>query len=79
MQVDERPFNLALILFIVIFITIGMISFKFGITNPLTLSAILWALVGLFDFGLGLLPRQGAATFVAAIIFIVFVFREAAR
>lgn len=46
---------LNLIIFFVIFIATGIMSYKFGYTSPAVVSGIVFALVFIFDFGLGLI------------------------
>jgi hypothetical protein len=50
-----QGFGLNLFSFIIIFITIGTLSWKYSIDNPLIISGALLFMVWLFEFGLGLI------------------------
>jgi hypothetical protein len=75
-------FGRYLIIFLIIFISIGVMSYKFGITSPVTLSALLFAVVFFFDVVVNLLPTPINAiphslTFLAAIILVTLLIKEA--
>ena len=48
-------FGLAILTFFIIFITTGIMSYKFGISDIKTISVLLFTLVLFFDVGLGLM------------------------
>ncbi len=49
-------FGLSLIIFITMFILIGIMSLKFGFTSPGAISFLIFAVVLFFDVGVGILP-----------------------
>ena len=48
-------FGLAIISFLFIFLFTGIVSYKFGITSPAAISALVFSLVLFLDVGLGIL------------------------
>ena len=78
-------FGRAIIVFLIVFIFVGVMSFKFGITSLTGISSLIFALVAFFDVGLGMIPSplEGAfpnfPTVVMALIVIGILFREAYR
>ncbi len=73
-----NDFSWALIIFVVIFIVTGIMSYTYGLTNPATITFIIFALVGLLDVGLGLIPNPIPSTtlnnFPTVFMFIIFMF-----
>ena len=74
-------FGRYLITFLILFLTIGIFSFKFGVNSPLILSAMTFAIIFFFDVVVGLVPTPINAiphslTFLALIILITFAIRE---
>ncbi len=69
-------FGVAIIIFLIMFTTIGILSFKFGLNSPEAIMLIAFFVVALFDIGFGLVPSPfeksitGAPTFIALIILI---------
>lgn len=47
--------SLNLIIFILIFCSVGIISYKFGLQSPAAVSGMVFALVAVFDYGLGMI------------------------
>ena len=79
-------FGLAIILFLFIFGFTGIMSWKFGLTSPATITAILFSLVLFFDVGLGLFDNlnpvgavQNFPTIFVGIILIGVIIKEATR
>lgn len=77
-------FGLTIIIFLIIFISVGIMSFKFGLTSPASIMSLLFALVLFFDVGLGLIPNPVGAvthfpTIFMAIILIAVMIRGAVR
>jgi len=73
--------NLALIVFLIIFITTGIISYKFGLTSPAVISSVIFILVFLFDYILGMIPSpigaiENLPTVIMAIIMISLIIKE---
>jgi len=76
-------FGLGIIIFLIVFLTTGLISWKFGIQNAAAISMVFFGLVLLFDVGLGLmsgLTPIGAIpylpTIFCAIIMLALLVRE---
>ena len=69
-------FGLNLIIFLVIFLSAGVMSYSFGITSPAAISGIIWAETAFFDVALGLVTPPAFATVVphAATVFIGLIF-----
>lgn len=62
-------FTLALLIFFAIFIFVGVLSYKFGITSPAAIMGVITGIVALFDYGFNLIPvKYGLATWVIFII-----------
>lgn len=82
----SNSFTLALFVFAFIFIVTGVFSWKFGITSPAALSALVFMQVLFFDVGLGLMDsfaREGAVvsfpTIFIGIIMVSLLIREGLR
>jgi len=76
--------SFVLVLFVIIFVIMGVLSLNFGITSPVTLSFVLLLIVGFFDVYLELVPRSSAVplplpTIFIGIIFIGLLYREVQR
>jgi len=76
-------FGLAIITFLLIFVTTGIMSYKFGITNPASISVFVFTLILFFDVGLGLLDNLNPVgaiphfiTVLTGIIMVGVMFRE---
>ncbi len=67
-------FGLGIIIFMIILITTGIMSFKFGITSPAGISIIVFAMVLFFDVGLGIMPNPIGAVPNFPSIFVGVVF-----
>lgn len=75
-----NPFSLGLIVFVIIFVSGGILSAKFGISSPATIIGVVAALVMVFDAGLGLFPTaRYLPTLIMVIVAIGFMLREGAR
>jgi len=77
--IDE--FGKYLLIFLVLFISVGVMSYKFGLVSPVAISSMVFAIVFFFDVTLDLLPEPVNAipntlTFISLIIVVVLVFRE---
>ena len=74
---------LNLIIFIIIFVSVGMMSYKFTIRSPATISGMVFALVFFFDFGLGLISIDMGIpyfpTFFTGLIMVSLIIREAIK
>lgn len=75
-------FGRYLIIFLVLFISVGVVSFKFGLTSPLSISSMIFAIVFFFDVVVELLPTPIRAiphslTYLSLLILIVLIIKEA--
>ena len=69
------------IVFMILFLTVGIMGYKYGATNPLVLSAMIFAIVFFFDVVVDLLPEISGAvpnvlTYIAALILVISIFKE---
>lgn len=73
-------FGRYLIAFIIIFISVGIMGYKFGISSPLGLISLLFGIVLFFDSVVGLLPAirgvEHLPTFIAGLILILAILNE---
>lgn len=65
---------LTIIVFIIIFFITGFMSYKFGLNSPAAIAGILFALVGFFDVGLGMIasPLNAIPHFATMLIGVIF-------
>jgi hypothetical protein len=73
-------FGRYLIIFIIIFLTVGIVSYKYGLTSPLTVSTTIFSIVLFFDIVAGLIPAikgiNHLLTYISALILVLVIFRE---
>lgn len=77
-------FGKSIIIFLIIFVFVGVMSFKFGLVSPAGISGLTFALVLMFDVGFGLIPNPVNAvpnfpTIFVGIIMASLIFREVYR
>ncbi len=81
-------FGRYLIIFVIIFFTVGIMSFKFGFTSPMTISVMTFLIVFFFDVVVGIIPSLSLfsgtevpylLTFLTGLIATIAVLREATR
>jgi len=77
--IDE--FGKYLLIFFILFISVGVMSFKYGLTSPIAISSMVFAIIFFFDVVLDLLPEPinaipNTLTFMSLIILIVLIFKE---
>ena len=79
-------FGLAIIIFLFIFVFTGIMSYKFGVTSPAAISALVFSLVLFLDVGLGLLDSLNPVeriphfpSFAFGLIMIILIIREGLR
>ena len=71
--------SMVILVYIVIFIIVGIMSFKYGITSPGTISVMIFGLVFLFEAHLGwIAPISGVPvlTILFALVSIALIMRE---
>ena len=76
-------FGRYLIIFIIIFTTVGIMSYKFGLSSPLVVSASTFFVIFLFDVVLDMIPTirgvDNLLTFISGIVLVIIIFREVQR
>lgn len=73
--------SLSLLVFIIIFVSVGIMSYKFGLTSPAVISGVVFVLVFFFDVALGLIPTPINAvphfpTILIGIIMVSLIIKE---
>jgi uncharacterized phage infection (PIP) family protein YhgE len=76
-----QNFALTLILFLIMFVGVGVLSYNFGMTSPATIMTIVFMFVYLFDVVLGILPNpvngiQNFLTIVVGLIGTIMIIME---
>ena len=79
-----NDFGLGIIIFLIILVSTGVVSFKYGITSPPGISIIVFSLVAFFDVALGIMPNPINAvpnfpTIFVGIIFLGVLYSEVIR
>lgn len=73
-------FGKYLIVFIIIFVSSGIVSYKYGLTSSLSISTIIFGIIFFFDVVVGLIPEiRGIShllTYLSALILVILIFRE---
>ena len=73
-------FGRNLIVFIIIFVSVGIMGQKFGIASPLGIISLIFGLVLFFDVVTGILPTirgvENLPTFIAGLILVLAIFSE---
>ena len=78
-------FGRYVIIFLVMFLVVGIMSYKYGLTSPLTVLLMIFLVVFFFDVVVGLIPTLTVAnghqvpyllTFLSGLILIIFIFKE---
>ena len=77
-------FGLGIIVFLIILISTGIVSVKFGITSPPGISIVVFSLVAFFDVALGIMPNPINAipnfpTIFVGLIFLGILYSEVIR
>ncbi len=69
------------IVFLILFISVGVMSFKYGLTSPLTITSMIFAIVFFFDVVVGLIPSirgiNYILTYLSGLILALVIVREA--
>jgi len=73
-------FGRSLIVFLILFISIGIMSYKYGATSPLAVSSLIFGIIFFFDVVIGLIPTiRGITylpTFLAFLVLTLAIFNE---
>lgn len=77
-------FARGIIIFLIMFVFVGIMSYKFGLTSPAAISSLVFGIVLFFDVGLGLIPNPINAipnfpTFFVGLIMVSFIIKEVSR
>jgi len=77
-------FGKAILVFFVIFLIVGGLSFKFGLITPVAISSIAWGVIAFFDVGLDLVPNPINAvphfiTIFVSLIMVSILIREVVK
>ena len=76
-------FGRYLIAFMVIFLAVGIVSFKYGLTSPLSVTTLIFTITFFFDVVVGLIPEirgiPNVLTYISGLILVLAIFREAQR
>jgi len=74
-------FGRNLIVFLILVITIGIFSYKYGIVNPIGLTSLMFSIVFFFDVVVGLIPTlrgiENLPTFIMGLILVLTILSEA--
>ena len=76
--------GLSFIVFFIIFIGAGVLSYRFGLTSPVAICGFIFAMIWFFDVSLGWIPTPinaipHIATWLIAFVFIGFILREVSQ
>lgn len=78
-------FGRYLIIFLILFLTVGILGWKYGLTNPLFVTGLIFFVIFFFDIAIGLIPDitlingnsvPHLLTFVSGLIFVIAIIRE---
>jgi len=73
-------FGRNLIVFLVLFISVGIMSYKFGAASPLAISSLIFGIIFFFDVVVGLIPTirgiENLPTFLSALILSLAIFNK---
>ena len=77
----KKGFSLNMIIFFLILIVVGIMSYQYGLYSPLAIAIMAAVLITIFDAGLGLVTNFGnsalpIATFIAWLVVIGFGLKE---
>jgi hypothetical protein len=76
-------FGRYLIVFLILFFTIGIMSYKYGFTSPMALSLMTFIVIFFFDFIVGLLPTINAIphvlTYISGLVLVLTIIMEVRR
>lgn len=64
-------FGLTIIVFLIILMSVGIMSYKFGLTSPAAISVLLFGIVFFLDISVGLIPNIGRVHFVTLFVGII--------
>jgi len=76
-------FGLNLIIFLILFTTVGILSYKYGINSPMMVTTLVFVVVFFFDAVTGLIPNINGVpyipTFIAGLIWVLAILNEVRR
>jgi hypothetical protein len=72
-----------LIVFLIMFTSIGILSYKFGLTGPLVVTTSTFFIIFFFDIVVNIIPPirgiENLLTFISGLVLIIVIFREVQR
>lgn len=73
-------FGKNLIIFLILFLSVGIMSYKYGATSPLAISSLIFGIIFFFDIVVGLIPSirgiDYMLTYLSALILTLSIFNE---
>jgi hypothetical protein len=76
-------FGKMVIVFLILFVSVGIMSYKFGASNPMVVTAMIFAIIFFFDVIVEVIPAirgiNYVLTYLAALILVLSVIREVSR
>ena len=76
-------FGRILIIFLILFTSVGIMSYKFGLVSPMSVTSMIFAIVFFMDVVVGLIPQirgiNYIVTYIAGLILILAAFNEVSR
>ena len=76
-------FGKVLLVFLILFMSVGIVSYKYGLASPIAVSALMWAIIFFFDIVVGLIPNYTGInhlpTYIVSLILVLILIREVQR
>lgn len=73
-------FGKNLLIFLILFISVGIMSYKYGVASPLAVSSMMFGIIFFFDIVVGLIPAirgvEHLLTYLSALILTLSIFNE---
>lgn len=76
-------FGKYLIVYLILFLTVGIMSYKYGLSSSMSLSVLVFGVIYFFDVVIGLIPEirgvEHLLTYLSALIIVVSIVMEVQR
>jgi len=73
-------FGRVFLVFLILFISVGLVSYKYGIVSPMAVASLMWAIIFFFDVVVDLIPSftgiNHLPTYIVSLILALVIFRE---
>ena len=73
-------FGRSLIVFLILFLSVGIMSYKYGFTSPIAISTLVFAIIFFFDIVVDIIPEirgiDNLLTYLSALVLVIVIFRE---